>query len=62
MLEQSWDFLDGWFYGYNDVNIEGLLIGGLLRSSNGKVLGSDEDIKLGLSHFKVIGYIAVNVY
>ena len=41
--------IEGLYYGSNDVNIEGLLIGGTLRSTHGKVLDSDEGIKLVLS-------------
>ena len=38
----------------NYVKIEGLLLGDSLGSTGGKVLGSDEGIKLGFSDGKVI--------
>ena len=39
-------FLDRSFYGSNYENISGLLLGDSLRYTDGKVLGSDESIKL----------------
>ena len=39
-------YLDGSFYGSNDGKLEGLLIGDYLRFTNGKLIGSDEGIKL----------------
>ena len=41
--------------------IEGLLLGGLPGSSGGKLLGSDEVIKLGFSYGNVLGTILQNV-
>ena len=59
-------FLDGSFdgsnNGSNDVNIEVLLLGDSLESTDDKVLGSDEGINLILSDGKVIGTILVNEY
>ena len=46
----------------NDGNLDGLLIGGSLGSTDGEVLGSDEGIKLILSYGKVLGTILGNVY
>ena len=48
--------------GSNDGKLEGLLRGGSLGYTNGKVLGSDEGIKLRLSGGKVLGTIPGNVY
>ena len=41
-------YLDGSFDASNDDNIEGLLLGYSLVSDDGKVIGSDEGIKLEL--------------
>ena len=49
--------LDGLFDCPNDVNIEGLLTGDSLVYTEGKVIGSNKGIKLGLSGGKVIGTI-----
>ena len=38
--------LDGYFGGFNDENIEVLLLGCSLGYTDGKLLGSDESIKL----------------
>ena len=46
----------------NDIKLEGFLLIGSLISSDGKVLGSDDDIKLGLSDGKVLDTILGNVY
>ena len=54
--------LYGSFDGFNNVNIEGLLLGGSLQYNHGKVLGSDEYNKLGISDGKVTVTILVNVY
>ena len=40
--------LDGSFGGSNDDNLEGLLLENLLVYTGGKVIGSDEGMKLGL--------------
>ena len=53
--------LDRPIYCSNDGKIEGLLLGGSLRCSDGKVLGFDETIKLGLPVGKVLGTILGNV-
>ena len=42
-------------------NLEGLLLGESLGYTYGKVLGSDEVIKLGYTYGKVIGTILGNV-
>ena len=55
-------YLYGLFDGSNDGNIEGLLLGDSLGSTDVKVLGSDEVIKLGLSGGKVFVTIIGNVY
>ena len=54
-------YLDRSFDGSNDRKLEGLLIGGSLGYTYGKVLGSDERIRLRLSDGKVIGTILGNV-
>ena len=43
--------------GYNGGNIEGLLLGFSLGSSDGNLLDSSECIKLGSNYGKVIGTI-----
>ena len=53
--------LDGSFDISNDVNIEVLLLVVSLEYTDGKVLGSDEGIKLGLSYSKLIDTILLNV-
>ena len=53
--------LDASFDGSNYENLVDLLIGGLHGYTDGKVLGSDEGIKLGLSGDKVLWNILVNV-
>ena len=55
-------YLYGYIDGYNYFNLEVLLLGQSLVYTDGKVLGSDEGIKLGLSFGKVIGTILGNVY
>ena len=50
-------YLDGSLDGSNYGNIEVLFIGGSMGSSDGKVPGSDEIIKLGLFDGKVLGNI-----
>ena len=45
----------------NDGKLEGLLIEDSLRYTDGKELGSAEDIKLGLSGGKVLGAILGDV-
>ena len=45
----------------NDVKLEGLLIGGSLGSTDVKMIGSDEGIKLVLSGGKLLGTILGNV-
>ena len=45
--------LDGSLDGFNDDKLEGLLIEGSLGYNHGKVIGSDEAIKLGISDGKV---------
>ena len=42
------------FDGYNDSKIEGILLGGSMKSTYVKALESDEGIKLGCSDGKVI--------
>ena len=54
--------LDGPFDGYNDVKLEGLLIGDSRVYNDGKVHGSDEGIKLGIYVGKVLGTIIVDLY
>ena len=46
--------LDVSFGGFNYGKLEGFILGDSLRSIDGKVLGSDEDIKLVLSEGKLI--------
>ena len=53
--------LDGSFDFINHVNLEGLFLGGSLWSTDDKLLGSDEGIKLGLSYCDVIGIILGNI-
>ena len=55
-------FLEEFFDYFNDGNIEALFLGSSLGSSDGKVLGSDEVIKLGFLNGKLIGTILLNVY
>ena len=54
--------LVGCFDIFNDLKIEGLLIGGPLNSTDGKVLGFDEGIKLEPHDGKVLGTILGDVY
>ena len=54
--------LDGSFDGSNDGKLEGLFLVGSLVYTDGKVLGSDEGIKLGSTHVEVVGTLLVNVY
>ena len=54
-------YLDGSFNGYNDINIEGLLLGGSLGYTDGKVIVSDEGIKMGSDYGKVLGTILVYI-
>ena len=56
------DYSDVSFDGSSSGNIKGLFIGGSLGSTDSKVIGSDEGIKLGISEGKVIDTILVNVY
>ena len=53
--------LDGSFDVSNDENLEGLLLRGSVGYTDGKVLGSDEGIKLGSTDGKVFGIILGNV-
>ena len=53
--------LDGSFDGSNDLNLEGLLLGGSLVYTDGKVLGSDEGIKLESTDGKCFVTILGNV-
>ena len=53
--------LDGSFDVSNDGNLKGLLNVESMGFTDGKVLGSDEGIKLGLSGGKVLGTILGNV-
>ena len=55
-------FLDGYFYASNYGKLEGLLLGDSLGYTDGKVIGSDEGIKLVLSDGKVLVTILANVY
>ena len=52
--------LNGSFDGSNDGKFEKLLLVESLVSTDGKVLGSDEGIKLGYTDVKVIGTILGN--
>ena len=54
--------LDGSYDGSNDNQAEDLLLGDSLISTDGKVLGSYELIKLGLSYGGVIFTILGNIY
>ena len=54
-------YLDGYVDGYNDGKLGVLLIGGSLVYTDGKVLGSDEGIKLGISYGKLLGTILLNL-
>ena len=56
------DSLDGSFDGSDDGNIECLLLGFLMRYTDGKALGSDKGIKLGSTDDKVLGTILGNIY
>ena len=47
ILEQSWKILYGSFDGSNDFQLGGLLIAYSLGYTGGKVIGSDEGVKLG---------------
>ena len=54
--------LDRYFYGCNDGKFEGLLLGESMGSNGGKVLVSDEVIKIGLYYFGLICTILGNFY
>ena len=54
--------LNGSFDGYNDGNLEGLLLKKFLVSTGVKVLGYDEGIKLEFSHGVELFNIPLNVY
>ena len=54
--------LDGYLDVSNYGKLEGLLLGGSLGSTDGKLTVSNEDIKLRLFCVKVIGTILGNVY
>ena len=43
--------------GSNDFKLEGLLLGDSLVFISGKLLGSDEGIKMGLSYGKLLGVV-----
>ena len=47
---------DGSFDGSNDGELKSLSLVNSLRSTDGKVLGYDEDIKMWLTGSKVLGY------
>ena len=55
-------YLDESFDDYNESKVEGLFREGSFLSTGGKVLGSDEGIKLGLFDGKVLRTILWNVY
>ena len=55
-------YLDESFDDYNESKVEGLFREGSFLSTDGKVLGSDEGIKLGLFDGKVLRTILWNVY
>ena len=55
-------YLDGFFDSSNDVKLEGLLLLHSVGSTDGKVLGCDEGIKLGLSFGTVLDTIIGNLY
>ena len=55
-------YLDRYFYGCNDGKFEGLLLGESMGSNGGKVLVSDEVIKIGLYYFELICTILGNFY
>ena len=61
MLEQIWSLKMDTFDICNDENIEGFLFVETLGSTDGKVYGSDECIKLGLFDDKVIGSLILNI-
>ena len=56
----------GYFYefvdGSSDDKLKGLLLGGLLGSTDGKFYGSDESVKFGSTGVNVVGTILVIVY
>ena len=54
--------LDEYFDVSNDVNIEGLLLGESLISTDGKVFGSDKGTKLGSNDGNVNCTIIGNIY
>ena len=60
-VETELGSLDESFHGSNYVNLEGLFLGDSLVSTDGKVRGSDEGIKMGLSGGKSLGNIIGNV-
>ena len=62
MLKQIWALYMDPLMVSNDGKIEGLFLGDSLGYINGKVLGYDEGIKLGLSDDKFLGTILLNVY
>ena len=53
--------LFGSFDGSNDGNLEGIFLGGSLLFYDGKVFGSDDGIKLGLSDINMLCTILGNV-
>ena len=55
------DSLDVSFDGSNDGKLECLFLGGSLRYNYGKVIGSDEGIKLRFTDGKVFGNILGNL-
>ena len=61
MLEQIWDILDGSLDGSNDGKLEGLLLGGSKGSTDCRVIGSDEGIKLGYTDNEVLVTIIGNL-
>ena len=61
MLKQSWDILDVSLDGSNVDKLEVLLLGCSLGSTDVKVLGYGDGIKLGYNDVKVLDNIIVNV-
>ena len=53
--------LDRSLHGSNDWNIKSSFLGGSLRSNDGKVIDSNESIKLGSTEGKVFGTILGNL-
>ena len=54
-------YVYGYLDVYNNINLEGLLIGYSLGYTDCKVLGSDEGIKLGFSDSELLGMTLVDV-